>query len=80
MVDGDGVGGETIKVRVSIVGVGAQGLMRENVSEVLGEIKLTNHGGGRDRESWAVFLIRDVLAITEEVWGNHWNERVKMKR
>ncbi len=49
VVDGDGVGGETIKVRVSIVGVGAQGLMRENVSEVLGEIKLTNHGGGRDR-------------------------------
>ncbi len=54
MVDGDGVGGEAIEVRASIIRVGAQGLMRKNVNEVLGEIKLTNHGGGRDRDSWAV--------------------------
>jgi hypothetical protein len=54
--------------------------MESVICNVLGEIKVGNHSGGRrDRGSYAVLLSED-NAHGEEVCGNHWNEKVKTRR
>ena len=73
-----------VEIRVGLrTGVEAQGLMRENISEILGEIKLTNpgDGGGGRNKAFCVDLLRsDANAVVEEIWQeNHWNEREKTK-
>ena len=60
--------------------------MGENVSEIFGEIKLTNPdggggGGGRGAKGSCVgSLSSEEGALLEVIRGKHWNESEKTKR
>lgn len=78
VVDGDGVGGQTIVVRVGcIIQVRACGRVKR-ICKVLCEINICNLGdGGRKRSSVS---LSDDNALVEEllfVLGSHWNEKAK---
>ena len=76
------MGGKAIEVTVSLIVSGVQELMRVNVNEILGEIKLAywaGDGGGGGVGFWVVLLSNDVNAPVEKVQGNHWKEGVRTK-
>ena len=66
------MGGKAIEVTVSLIVSGVQELMRVNVNEILGEIKLAYWAGDGGVGFWVVLLSNDVNALVEKFQGNHW--------